>query len=212
MKKHHKHTDASAPQSVTQTIKLPFGQQTTQIGFTDQRVSPHAGLAPFAGFLHWHQLPRLLARLLPHAPTSNNASKPSDTALGFIAGIISGAKRLAEVAHLRTGQALWRLLRVERFPSQSTLTRFFQVFDGAAVNLRTFAPLWRWCLERLPSHKGGYTLDLDSTQLIHEDHHAQGIKTGHTPLGQRRCWNPLLAFLGEPKLVCGFWLRPGNTV
>src|SRR2546426_4078234 len=216
MKKHALQTDVSVPQRVTGFIKLPTAQEAIQIGFTDQRVSPRAGLAAFAGFfgfLHWHNVPALLTKLLPHQPSSNNASAPSDTALGFIAGILAGACKLAQVATLRGDQALAKLLRVERLPSQSTLTRFFQIFDGAAVNLRTFDPLWRWCLERLSSRPGGYTLDLDSTQLLHEDHHhAEGIRTGHTPLGQKRCWNPPLGFLAEARRVCGFWLRPGNTV
>lgn len=207
------HADLSAPQSVTEFIKLSTGRYSTQIGFTDQRISPHAGLAPFVAFLHWAKIPALLGQTLPHAPTSNNASNPCDTAMGFLVGILLGAKKLAQVAHLRADHALGRLLGVARLPSQPTLTRFFQVFDGAASNLRALDPLWRWCLERLNSRPGGYTLDLDSTQLLHEDHHhAQGIRTGHTPRGQKRCWNPLLAFLAEAKLVCGFWLRPGNTV
>jgi len=213
MKKHPLHTDESAPQTVTEFIKLRTVQEAIQIGFTDQRVSPRAGLAAFVGFLHWHNLPGLLSKWLPHRPSSNNASEPSDTALGFVSGILAGATKLVQVAGLRGDQALAKLLRVERLPSQSTLTRFFQVFDGAALNLRTFDPVWRWCLERLKSRPEGYTLDLDSTQLLHEDHHhAEGIRTGHTPLGKKRCFNPLLGFLAEAHLVCGFWLRPGNTV
>ena len=146
MKKHALHTDVSAPQSVTEFIKLPAAEGSIQIGFTEQRISPRAGLAAFAGFLHWHKVPQLLAGLLPHRPKSNNASAPSDTALGFLAGILAGGQKLAQVAALRGDEVLARLLIVQRLPSQSTLTRFFQVFDGAAMNLRTFDPLWRWCL------------------------------------------------------------------
>ncbi len=44
MKKHNQHTDVSAPQSVTEFIKLQTGGQAIQIGiqigFTDQKVSP----------------------------------------------------------------------------------------------------------------------------------------------------------------------------
>lgn len=206
-------TDVSAPQTVTEMIKLLAGEKSIQIGFTDQQVSPRAGLAPWIGYLHWQGLPELLKKRLPHQPTSNHASNPVDTALGFITGVVSGAKKLVQVAQLRGDDLLRQLLRAESLPSQPTLTRFFQRFDGAACNLRTFDPLWQWSMQRLASRKGGYTLDLDSTQLLHEDHHhAEGMRTGHTPQGQKRCWNPLLAFLAEPKLVCGFWLRPGNTV
>src|SRR6476661_7465749 len=75
MKKTSVQTDVSAPQTVTDFIKLKTSGQTIQIGFTDQKVSPHAGLATFAGFLQWHRFGRLLAGLLP-APGSNSALKP----------------------------------------------------------------------------------------------------------------------------------------
>jgi hypothetical protein len=212
MKKATRHADASAPQSVTSFIKLQTGGQAIQIGFTDQRISPHAGLAPLVGFFHWQRLHGLLSRLLPHQPTSNNASRPADTALGFLVAVIGGAKKLTQVAYLRGDRLLGELLGVERMPSQPTLTRFFKVFDTQAVNQRVFTAVWRWGLERLSSRPGGYTLDLDSTHLLHEDEHqAQGIKSGYTPLGIKPCWHPLMGFVAEAKLVCGFWLRPGNT-
>lgn len=213
MKKEHKHTDVSGPQSVTEFIKLRTPKQTIQIGFTDQKVSPRAGLITFAGFLHWIGFGRLLCRCLPQKPVSNNALPPVDIALGFVAGVLAGAKKLAQVAYLRGDPALPAVLEVKRIASQSTLSRFFAKFNGAALNLRTFDPIWQWCLERLSSRPGGYTLDLDTTQLLHEDdHHSQGVCSGHTPLGIKRCWNPIIGFLAEAKLVVGFWLRPGNTV
>jgi hypothetical protein len=66
--------------------------------------------------------------------------------------------------------------------------------------------------ERLRARKEGYTLDVDSTQLLHEDgHQKEGVATGHTPRGQKRAYHPLLAVIAEAKLVAGFWLRPGNS-
>jgi len=213
MKNTNQHADVSAPQSVTGFIKLQNRGQTIQIGFTDQKVSPHAGLATFAGFLQWHRFGGLLCGLLPHRPKSNFALPPVDIALGFVAGMLAGAKKLAQVACLRTDPALPPLLHIKRVASQSTLSRFFARFNGAAANLRTFDPLWQWCVQRLASRPGGYTLDLDTTQLLHEDaHQCQGVRTGHTPRGPKRCFNPMIGFLAEAKLVVGFWLRPGNTV
>ncbi|MFO1458806.1 MAG: hypothetical protein U1G08_05305 [Verrucomicrobiota bacterium] len=67
-------------------------------------------------------------------------------------------------------------------------------------------------LERLPSHPGGYTLDLDSTHLLHEDaRQKEGVRSAYTPEGFRRCLHPLLGMISEVLLVAGFWLRPGNT-
>jgi hypothetical protein len=67
-------------------------------------------------------------------------------------------------------------------------------------------------LERVRSRKDGYTLDVDSTKLLHEDgHQKEGVAKGHTRYGQRLAYHPLLAIIAEAKLVAGFWLRPGNT-
>lgn len=54
---------------MTEFIKLKTPRETIQIGFTGQKVSGRAGLMTFAGFLHWHRLGQLLARVLPHHKT-----------------------------------------------------------------------------------------------------------------------------------------------
>jgi Transposase DDE domain group 1 len=212
MKNTNKHADESVPQTVTDFIKLSTGRESIQIGFTDQKVSGHAGLATFAGFLHWHRFGRELASWLPHRRTSPNALAAADLAMGFVAGILAGATKLAQVAYLRRDVLLAPLLAIERIGSQSSFSRFFQGFTGAGANLRCFGAAWHWCLDRLPSRGGGYTLDLDSTQLLHEDGQQEGVRAGHTPRGIKNCLHPLLGVLAEVKLVAGFWLRPGNTV
>ena len=55
MKNQTKHTDESGPQTVTEFIKVQNGQETIQIGFTNQKISAHAGLSTFASYLHWHR-------------------------------------------------------------------------------------------------------------------------------------------------------------
>jgi hypothetical protein len=196
---------------VTEFIKLQTPQETIQIGFTDQKVSGRAGLSTFCGFVHWHQLGCLLGKLMPHRPKSPKAIPAGELALSFVAGILADAKKLVHVAYLRADVMLTQLLGIERIGSQSTLTRFFQGFTSAGSNLATFRPLWRWCLERLSTRPGGYSLDLDSTRLLHEDGHQEGVKIGYTRLGTKPCLHPLLAVLEEAKLVVGFWLRSGNA-
>ena len=66
-------------------------------------------------------------------------------------------------------------------------------------------------MNRLNSQRCGYTLDLDSTTLLHTDGHQEGVKVGHMPRGNKPCLSPLLAVLAEAKLVVQFWLRPGNV-
>jgi hypothetical protein len=71
--------------------------------------------------------------------------------------------------------------------------------------------LHAWALGKLPSWKGGYTLDLDSWALLHEDGHQQGVAVGYTRQGLKPCQRPLVAALAESKMIAGYWLRSGNT-
>jgi hypothetical protein len=202
---------ASAHQTVTEAIKLKTGKKTITIGMTEQKLSAHAGQTTFWGFLHLRKFRSALAVALPHVRTSPNALKATEIALGFIAGILAGADKLTRIAHLRGDPLLPEVMEIKRMPSQSTLSRFLGGFDGAASNLRSFRALWHFAMRRLPSRRGGYTLDLDSTSLLHEDGGQQGVKVGYTRKGLKPCLKPLLAVLEEAKLVAQFWLRSGNS-
>ena len=100
---------------------------------------------------------------------------------------------------------------ITRIASQSVLTRFFQGFNSAGANLRCFRPLWHWGLDRLPSAKEGYTLDLDFTRLLHKDGRQEGVAGGYTKQGIKPCLHPLLAVVAEVRLVAQLWLRSGNA-
>ena len=90
-------------------------------------------------------------------------------------GLLCDARKLTHVSYLRRDPLVPELLGIKRVASQSVLTRFFQGFTSAGGNLRCFRPLWHWGLDRLPSQKEGYTLDLDSTRLLHKDGHQEGV-------------------------------------
>jgi hypothetical protein len=175
-------------------------------------LSPPAGSATFWSWLRplgWH---KLLAAALPQGlPLSNNKILPVEKALVFMHGLLCEARKLTHVAYLRRDPVVPELIGVRRVASQSVLSRFFQGFDSAGDNLRCFRPLWHWCLDRLPSRKEGYTLDLDSTRLLHEDGHQEGVAVGYPKRGLKPCLHPLLAVLAEVRLVAQLWLRPGNT-
>jgi hypothetical protein len=188
-----------------------MGSRTIQIGFTDKKLSAHAGQSAFAAFLQGQRWREVLGPLLPHRPTSPNAMAPVDIALGFISGVLAGADRLARVAWLRGDPVLPQVLEVRRLPSQSTLSRFFAGFGSLGQNMGCFQPLWRWGLEQLPPRREGYTLDPDSTALLHEDGHQEGVRVGYTRVGLKPCLHPLLAVVAEARLCAQFWLRPGDT-
>jgi len=199
-------------QTVAEGIKFKSAGQSIEIGFTDQKLSPHAGTATFWAFLRQSGWIDLVEKLLPHpVPTSNSALSPVSKVLSFVQGLLCGAKKLTHVAYLRRDPLVPELLGIKRVASQSVLSRFFQVFNSAGGNLACFGPLFGWCLERLPSRREGYALDLDSTRLLHEDGHQEGVEVGYTRAGTKPCLHPLLAVISEVRLMAGFWLRPGNS-
>jgi hypothetical protein len=212
MKKPQSQGDSPDHQTVAEKIKFQSGGQSIQIEFTDQQLSPHAGTAPFWTFLHHSGWRELVEQCLPHPmPTSNNALLPITKAISFVQGLLCGAKKLTHVAYLRRDPLLPALLGIKRVPSQSTLTRFFQGFTSAGKNLACFRPLFAWAMQKLPSKREGYALDLDSTRLLHEDGHQDGVAVGYTRFGTKPCLHPLLAIFSEVRLVAGFWLRSGNS-
>jgi hypothetical protein len=199
-------------QTVADSFEFKINGKAMAISFTDQRLSPQAGSAIFWGWLHRVDWSRRLAAALPQRlPTSNNKLLPLEKALAFMHGLLCEARKLTHVAYLRRDPLVPELIGIKRIASQSVLSRFFQGFNSAATNLRCFRPLWHWGLNRLPSAKGGYTLDLDSTRLLHEDGHQEGVAVGYTRQGLKPCLHPLLAVLAEVRLVAQLWLRPGNA-
>jgi len=191
---------------------LENGRESIAIEFTDKKLSPHAGIAAFWRFLHPSGFIEKLKEQLPQVlPRSNNAIQPIDKAVAFIQGLLCGGEKLTHMAYLRRDPVVAAITGIKRVSSQSTLSRFFAGFDSAAKNQRCFGAMWHWCIQRLPARKEGYSLDFDSTRLLHEDGHQEGVKTGYTRVGLKPCLHPLLAVLEEAKLVAGFWLRPGNT-
>lgn len=193
-------------------MMLNNGRESITVGFTDAKLSPHAGSATFWSFLRPSGFIEQLKAVLPHpAPTSNNHITPLDKALGFIQGLLCGAEKLTQVAYLRRDPVVPEIIGIKRIASQSVLARFFGGFDTAGKNQRCFGALLEWCIARLKPRTGGYSLDFDSTRLLHEDGHQEGVALGYTRVGIKPCLHPLLAVLEEAKLVAGFWLRPGNT-
>lgn len=138
-----------AHQTVAGNIQFQSAGQSIQIGFTDQRLSPHAGTATFWAFLRQSGWIQLLERCLPHPlPTSNNALPPVSKVLGFVQGLLCGARKVTHVAYLRRDPLVAKLLGIKRVASQSVLSRFFQGFTSAGRNLGCFRQLFGWCLER----------------------------------------------------------------
>ena len=188
------------------------GTSAIRICFTDQRLTAHGGMIVWSHFLHQKKFRRELSGLLPHEPSSPNAYAPTDIALGYLGGILAGADKLSRIAWLQSDPAIAEVLGIEAVASQSTFSRFFGAFSFKSCE--QLAGLHPWALRGLPSSarpREGYTLDLDSWALLHEDGHQEGVAVGYTRKGLKPCQRPLIAALAEPKMIAGYALRSGNT-
>jgi hypothetical protein len=201
-------------QEADQTVRLDIdtkdGTPSIRIGFTDQRLTAHGGMVVWSHFLHSKRFRKQLRDVLPHAPTSPNAYDPTDVALGYMGGILTGADKLSRVAWLQSDPAISEVLGIEAIASQSTLSRFFAEFSQSSCD--RLSGLHQQAIYSLPSLRDGYTLDLDSWALLHEDGHQEGVAVGYTRQGLKPCHRPLIAALAEAKLIAQYWLRSGNTV
>jgi len=160
-------------------------------------------------FLRQRKFREALAEHLPHEPSSPNAYDPVDIALGYCGGILAGADKLSRVAWLQSDAAIAPVLGIEAVASQPTLSRFFGAFTQKTSTL--LSRLHAGAVYALPSLKEGYTLDLDSWALLHEDGHQEGVALGYTKRGVKPCQRPLIAALAEARVVANYWLRSGNT-
>src|SRR5690242_6152472 len=102
-----KHNQSLGTSQVHQTVAGEFEVKTSgksiAIGFTDQRLSPHAGSATFWSWLRGVDWTNTLGTVLPHAlPLSNNHLLPIEKALAFIHGLLCDARKLTHVAYLRS--------------------------------------------------------------------------------------------------------------
>src|SRR5262245_36786522 len=131
---------SSGTRPVHQTVAGEFEFKTAgksiAIGFTDQRLSAHAGSATFWSWLRGANWVQTLTKVLPQPlPRSNNHLLPIEKALAFMHGLLCDARKLTHIAYLRRDPMAAQLLGVRRVASQSVLSRFFQGFDSAGTNL-----------------------------------------------------------------------------
>jgi hypothetical protein len=208
-----KNSRSEPRQEANQTVQLQIGtkdgESSIRISFTDQRLTAYGGMAIWSQHLKQRSVRQQLREILPHEPSSPNAYDPTDVALGYVGGIVCGADKLSRIAWLQSDAAISEVLGIEAVASQSTFSRFFGVFGQSDCN--RLNGLHQRALHALPSRAEGYTLDLDSWALLHEDGHQQGVRIGYTRQGLKPCHRPLIAGLSEPKMIAGYWLRRGDS-
>lgn len=183
-------------------------QKEIGIQWTDKPVTPWGGMMLFSGVAQQAGLVMALRQALPFRLTSPNATDPVEIVLAFMAGVLAGSRRLAHIERLRWDEGLKKIFGIERFVSDTTLSRFFRRFGAAQVQ-EVFERLMRWQHGLIPL--SGEVLDLDSS-VMERYGHQEGAFLGYNSKKHRRpAHHPLIATLGDRPWVLHAWLRSGNT-
>jgi hypothetical protein len=193
---------------VNQQITSLLTQKEIEIQWTDKPVTPWGGLTLFSGVAQQVGLISALREALPFRLTSPNATDPVEVVLAFMAGVLAGSRRLAHIERLRWDEGLKKIFGIERFVSDTTLSRFFRRFGAAQVQ-EVFERLMRWQHGLIPL--SGDVLDLDSS-VFERYGKQEGALLGYNSKKHRRpTHHPLIATLGDRPWVLHAWLRSGNT-
>lgn len=185
-----------------------LSQKEIEIKFTDKPVTPWGGMALFSGVAQQVGLISALREALPFRLTSPNATDPVEIVLAFMAGVLAGSRRLAHIERLRWDEALKKIIGINRFVSDTTLSRFFRRFGAAQVQ-EVFEHLMRW--QHGLIGLSGEVLDLDSS-VMERYGHQEGALLGYNSKKHRRpTHHPLIATIGDRPWVVNAWLRSGNT-
>jgi hypothetical protein len=195
-------------ETVRQNITSLLSKKEMRVEWTDKPVTAWGGLALWSGLAQQVGLVGALRQALPFQLTSPNATDPVAVVLAFMAGILTGSRRLAHIERLRGDAGVKEILGIPRIVSDTTLGRFFNRF-GPAVVQSVFEHLMRWQLGLIPL--AGEVLDLDSS-VVERYGNQEGVRLGYNSKKHRRpTHHPLIATLGNRPWVVHAWLRSGNT-
>lgn len=178
------------------------------IEYSDKAVTPFGGLSLMKRFVDQTGIREYLGQLNLPQPGSNRGYEPVRIVESFWLSIWTGASRYIHCDWLRYDQVLHSIFGFEMMPSQSTYSRFFGRFSQAR-NTEVFPQLQHWFFEQLSLDN--ITVDFDST-VITRYGDQQGSAKGYNPNKRgRNSHHPLMAFVGQTRMVANAWLRPGNT-
>lgn len=193
---------------MNQQITTLMGEQEMVVAYTDKPVTPWGGLVLFSGLARQVGLEGALREALPFQLTSPNATDPVEVALAFMAGVLVGSRRLAQIERLRWDEGVRQILGLKRFVSDTTLGRFFRRFTVGSVSM-VFESLMKWQLKQIAVDEE--ILDLDSSAMERYGKQ-EGAVLGYNPKKHRRpSHHPLIATLGNRPWIVHAWLRSGNT-
>ena len=178
------------------------------IAYSDKQVTPYGGMSLMKRFIDQRGIREFLSCLDLPLPGSNRGYDPRHIVESFWLSIWTGASGYIHCDWLRYDKVLQSIFGWEEMPSQSTYSRFFGKFSQKR-NTEVFPRLRKWFFDQIGVDH--ITVDFDST-VITRYGEQEGSATGYNPNKRgRNSHHPLMAFVGQTRMVANAWLRPGNT-
>lgn len=178
------------------------------IEYSDKAVTPFGGMSLMKRFVDQVGIREFLQDLDLPRPGSNRGYDPAEIVESFWLSIWTGASRYIHCDWLRYDRTLQDIFGFDQMPSQSTYSRFFGKFSQSR-NTEVFPGLQQWFFDRIGVDN--ITVDFDST-VITRYGEQEGSAKGYNPNKRgRNSHHPLMAFVGQTRMVANAWLRPGNT-
>jgi hypothetical protein len=180
-----------------------------ELSFTNKEITPWGGMVFLKQMLDKIGFKQQIAqcRSLP-AQYSNRGHDIDVLIESFITSIWCGASRFMHTEVTRADSALAKIFGWETTPGQDAYKRYFNKF-GQIINQQVGHHFFSWFIKSLQINH--FTLDIDSTILTRYGAQ-QGAKKGYNPKKKGRAsHHPLIAFIGEIRMVANFWLRSGDS-
>lgn len=180
-----------------------------EISYTNKEITPWGGMVFLKQMLEKMGFCELIERNrdLPR-PGSNRGYQTSTIIESFITSIWCGASRFLHTEVTRHDAALGQIFGWEKTPGQDVYKRFFKKFTHAK-NLRVSEYFYSWIFDNF--NFDNFTLDVDSSVMTRFGTQ-EGAKKGYNPSKKGRpSHHPLIAFIGDVKLVANMWLRSGDA-
>lgn len=185
--------------------------RVVRFSFEESGLSHFGGMWLIQRFCSQLRLKKLLQDYI-RIECRNEDYHPSELILALMYAIIMGLRRISKTDILQYNGAFLEMLRLERFPEQSTLRRFLKRLSPQAIRqLVRLHDSLRGYLFAIPKPRHSLTFDIDSV-VITIYGKAEKAAVGYNPKKRgRRSYHPLFCFEAH---LQEFWhgtLRPGNA-
>ena len=180
-----------------------------EISYTNKEITPWGGMVFLKQMLEKMDFRELIEQNLDlPRPGSNRGYETSTIIESFITSIWCGASRFLHTEVTRHDAALGQIFGWKKTPGQDVYKRFFSKFTHAK-NLRVSEYFYSWIFDNF--NFDNFTLDVDSS-IMTRFGTQEGAKKGYNPSKKGRLsHHPLIAFIGDVKLVANMWLRSGDA-